>query len=93
MALTNHKHEVSTMGRRVRNHTVIVHQSAVHITKHHSDCEWCTPHAHHNTHKRMAPVHNIPKCDVSGMVVVLSILWMWCLVVVWQNVMVHHHHC
>ena len=29
--------------------------------------------------KRMAPVHNIPKCDMSGMVVVvvvLSILWM-----------------
>ena len=25
-------------------------------------------------------------------IVVLSILWMWCLVVVWQNGMVHHHH-
>ena len=99
MALTNHKHEVSTMGMCVRNHTMVVHQSVVHIIKHISECEWCTPHAHHIaiqfcTHKRMAPLHNIPKCDVSCLVVVvvvLSILWIWCLVV-WYNWMVHYHH-
>ena len=52
------------------------------------------PFSSAHTHKRMAPVHKIPKFDVCGVVVVvvvLSILWMWCLVVVWQNGMVHHH--
>ena len=47
LALTNHKHEVSSIGRCVRNHTVVAHQSVVHITNHHSKCELCTPHAHH----------------------------------------------
>ena len=97
MDLINHKNEVSTMDMRVRNHTMFAHQPVVQTTNHLSECEWCTPHAHHIaiqfcTH---TPVHNIPKCDVCGtvvVVVVLSILWMWCLVVVWQNGMVHHHH-
>ena len=88
------------MCKYVRKHTMFVHQLVVHITKHLSECEWCTSHGHHiaiqfSTYMRMAPVQKIPKCDVSGMVVVvvvLSILWMWCLVVVWQNGMVHHHH-
>ena len=55
---------------------------------HHQASQWvwrvhatCSPHCHSvmHSHKRMAPVHNIPNCDVSGMVVVadvLSILWM-----------------
>ena len=76
LALTNHKHEVSTMGRCARNHTMIVHQPVIHITKHLSECEWCTPHAHDlaiqfRTHKRMAQVHNLLKCNVSGMAVVV----------------------
>ena len=80
MALTNHKDDVSTMGWCVRKHIIVVHQQVVHITKHLSDDEGCTPHAHHivihfnthtHTHKRMTQVHNIPKCDVSGMVVVV----------------------
>ena len=65
------------MGRCVRNHTMVVHQPVVHITKHLSECEWCTLscssqcHSVRHSHTRMAPVHNIPKCDVSGMVVVV----------------------
>ena len=35
-----------------------------------------------HSHTRMAPVNNIPKCDVNGMVVVLSTLCMWCLLVI-----------
>ena len=76
---------------------MLVHYLVVHITKHLSECEGCTPHAHRLaihfcTLMRMAPVYNIPRYDVSDMIVVLSILWMWCIVVVWQNGMVHHHH-
>ena len=47
MALTNHKHEVITMSMCVRKHTTVVHQPVVHITKHVSEYEWCTSHAHH----------------------------------------------
>ena len=71
-------------------HTMLAHHLVVHITKHLSECEWHTPHAHRLaihfcTLMRMAVVHNILKCDASGVVivaVVLSILWMWCLIVV-----------
>ena len=48
-----------------------------------------------HSHTRMIPMHKILKYDVCGMVVVvivLSILWIECIVVVRQNGMVHHHH-
>mgnify|MGYP004483261379 CR=1 FL=1 len=62
------------MGKCVRNHIMVAHKPVVHITKHHSECEWCTPHAHHisihfSTYIVMAPVHYIPKCDACGTVV------------------------
>lgn len=41
MTLTNHKHDVSAMGMCLRKHTMLVHQSVVHITKHLSEC-WST---------------------------------------------------
>ena len=45
-----------------------------------------------SAHKKKIQVHNIPKCDVCGMIAVAVVLWMCFLVVMWQNGMVHHHH-
>ena len=67
--LTIHNHQVTSMGRCVSNHTMLVHQPVVHVTKLLSDCEWSTPDAHQlaiqfwaNT--RAAPMLTIPDLDL-----------------------------
>ena len=90
MALTNHKHDVSTMGMCVRNHTMIVHQSMVHITKHLSECECCTlqlttlpfSSAHTRGWHQCTRSPNVVCAVLVVVVVVLSSLCNHCLVVV-----------